>query len=188
MVYNGASEIKSALTAREVFEHYGIGVNRAGFCKCPFHGERTASLRVYDGKRGWYCFGCHKSGSVIDFVMWYFDIDFKDACAKLNDDFGLGLPIGRTPSDEEERAAREAAYQRRQKRKRYELAKRQAEKVYNEACDKEAYYDKIISENENAETLSEEYIDAIKHIQTARYFTDCARETLMRIEKERDYV
>lgn len=183
-----SEEIKNRLTAREVFSRYGFIVNTGGFCRSPFSEDNHASLKVYDGKGGWHCFSTNQGGSVIDFVMRYFDLPFKEACKKLNDDFDLGLPIGRTPSEEEERAAREAAYQRRQRRKRYEAAKRQAEKVYNDACDKEARYDKIISKNENAETLSDEYIDAIKHIETARYFVDCARETLMRIERGRDYV
>ena len=89
-----ASEIKSRLTTKEVSLHYGFEPNRAGKICCPFHNEKTPSLKLYDGNRGFYCFGCGEHGSVIDFVMRYFCLDFQSAISKLNDDFCLGLPIG----------------------------------------------------------------------------------------------
>jgi hypothetical protein len=46
--------------------------NRAGKVSCPFHRpDRTPSLQLYrDGT--WYCFGCARGGSVIDFAasLW----------------------------------------------------------------------------------------------------------------------
>lgn len=37
---------------------------------CPFHQEKTPSMVVYDDHaKGFCCFGCQASGSVIDFVM-----------------------------------------------------------------------------------------------------------------------
>lgn len=87
-----AGEIKRALPARDVFEHYGFRPNRSGFIQCPFHqGDRHGSLKVYEGDRGWHCFGCGAGGSVIDFAMRLFDLDFKGACLRLNEDFRLGL-------------------------------------------------------------------------------------------------
>lgn len=87
-----AGEIKRLLPAREVFEHYGFTPDRSGFIQCPFHrGDRHASLKIYDGDRGWHCFGCGLGGSVIDFAMHYFDIPFREACLRLNEDFRLGL-------------------------------------------------------------------------------------------------
>lgn len=84
-----AEQIKSDLRTREVMEHYGIQFNRRGFAKCPFHNEKTASLSV---KNDYFkCFGCGQGGGVIDFVMLYFGIGFKDAVIKLNNDFNLDL-------------------------------------------------------------------------------------------------
>ena len=92
MMNDLAVEIKKALPARDVFEHYGFRPNRSGFIQCPFHqGDRHGSLKIYDGDRGWHCFGCGAGGSVIDFVMRLFDLDFRDACLRLNEDFRLGL-------------------------------------------------------------------------------------------------
>lgn len=94
-----AEEIKSAVTMPEVARAYGLQVNRAGFARCPFHHERTASFKVYKGQGGYHCFGCGASGDVIDFVQKYYNLTFREALSKLNDDFHIGLPIGeeRTP-------------------------------------------------------------------------------------------
>ncbi|MBR1638695.1 MAG: DNA primase [Treponema sp.] len=36
---------------------------------CPFHGEKTASFHVDGDKKFFHCFGCHKGGNVINFIM-----------------------------------------------------------------------------------------------------------------------
>jgi len=36
---------------------------------CPFHNEKTPSFSVDPDKNFFYCFGCHKGGGVISFVM-----------------------------------------------------------------------------------------------------------------------
>ena len=115
------AEIKQRLPARQVLEFYGLQVDDRGFCRCPFHqGDKNGSLRVYDRPGGgWHCFACGEGTSVIDFVMKYFGLSFKDAQVKLNEDFRLGLDIGRelTPAEKAEairraRELKEAAQQR----------------------------------------------------------------------------
>ena len=45
----------------------GLRVGRSGKLNCLFHDDRTPSLHVYrEPKRGWYCFGCGRGGSVYD--------------------------------------------------------------------------------------------------------------------------
>ena len=92
-------DVKSLVPVREAAEMYGYSPNRSGFICCPFHGERTPSLKLYDGDRGFYCFGCGKGGSVVDFVGELFGLSPLDAVRKLNDDFRLGLPLDGGPSD-----------------------------------------------------------------------------------------
>lgn len=95
---SAADAVKLALTARKVAEMYGYTPNRAGFIRCPFHGggrERTPSLKLYDGQKGFYCYSCHATGSVIDLAMKLFDIPFPEAVKKLNADFQLGLSLDR---------------------------------------------------------------------------------------------
>ena len=128
---NYTAEIKSRLPAREVLEFYGLTVDRAGFCKCPFHqGDNTGSLKVYDGSGGWHCFGCGAGSSVIDFVMLHFGLPFRAAQEKLNDDFRLGLPIGRELSPAEQaRISAEARQQRAEAQERERQAQALREKV-----------------------------------------------------------
>ncbi len=116
-----ASQIKERLTALEVVEFYGFHPDRSGFIQCPFHqGDRHASLKVYSGnKTGWHCFGCGAGGSVIDFVMKLFDIDFRQACVRLNMDFSLGL-TGERPTHAERSALLEARRREAERREAFE--------------------------------------------------------------------
>ena len=94
-----AGEIKERLTMQEVAERYGYRPNCSGFIQCPFHsGDRTASCKIYPGKGGFYCFGCSEHGSVIDFVMKLYGIDFAQAVIRLSSDFGLDLTPRRAPN------------------------------------------------------------------------------------------
>lgn len=129
---NYANEIKMRLPAREVFERYGFHANHEGFTCCPFHGEKTPSCKVYTGNRGWHCFGCHAGGDVLDFAQKYFGLGFVDAAAKLNDDFRLGLPIGKVLSWAEQNEARLREAERRRKAE----AKRKRRQALQDAYEK----------------------------------------------------
>lgn len=92
-----ADEIKSLVTMQQVAEFYGFQVGRSGFISCPFHtGDHTASLKIYDGIGGFHCFGCGAHGSVIDFVMLLFNLNFQQAVLRLNADFHLGISSKKT--------------------------------------------------------------------------------------------
>jgi DNA primase (bacterial type) len=118
---NAADSIKGILTAKQAAEHYGLEVNRAGFLRCPFHSDDTASLKLFpDG--GWKCFGCGKGGSVIDFVMELFNLSFRQAVLRIDSDFRLGLTMSK-PSREEQSAilARKRKEQREKDAKELEF-------------------------------------------------------------------
>ena len=91
--------INDSIPMRTLVEHYGLRPNYANFVCCPFHREKTPSMKIYE--KSYYCFGCHTSGKAVNFVMQYFSLDFKTACEKLNEDFHLGLDIGRKLSSYE---------------------------------------------------------------------------------------
>lgn len=44
---NYSDEIKHKVSMPDVCQTYGLKVNASGFMKCPFHREKTASLKVY---------------------------------------------------------------------------------------------------------------------------------------------
>lgn len=101
--------VKDRVPARDAAERYGIAVNRSGFARCPFHEERTASMKLYPGNGGFHCFGCGAGGSVIDFTAQLFGLGPLDAVWKLNMDFSLGLEIDHRPTDTDRRAAQHRA-------------------------------------------------------------------------------
>lgn len=49
------------------------------FGLCPFHNEKTASFSVAPEKGIFYCFGCHKGGGAINFIMEIEGLDYPDA-------------------------------------------------------------------------------------------------------------
>lgn len=52
----------------KMLEYYGVERQHNGMYKCPFHNEDTASFSVTNDDKHWECFGCHKEGTIIDFV------------------------------------------------------------------------------------------------------------------------
>ena len=60
--------------------------------KCPFHHEKTASFSVNARGQFFYCFGCHKSGDVITFIMGIESLDFNDAVKYLAERVKMPLP------------------------------------------------------------------------------------------------
>ena len=50
---------------------------------CPFHGEKTPSFHVIPAKGQYYCFGCHKGGSAIGFIMDYEHLSYVEALRYL---------------------------------------------------------------------------------------------------------
>ena len=86
------------LTARNPIED-GVGqyvtLKRSGanmFGLCPFHGEKTASFSVAPDKGIYYCFGCHKGGSVINFQMEIEGLSYPDAVRALAKRVGMEVP------------------------------------------------------------------------------------------------
>lgn len=59
---------------------------------CPFHKEKTPSFSVSPGKEIFYCFGCHKGGSVFTFVMEIERVAFPEAIKIVADKIGMPLP------------------------------------------------------------------------------------------------
>jgi hypothetical protein len=60
-----------------------IKANRAGFALCPFHGERTPSLKLYEETNTFHCFGCSESGDVVKLYMQVNGVDFPSAIKNL---------------------------------------------------------------------------------------------------------
>ena len=59
---------------------------------CPFHKEKTPSFSVSPTKEIFYCFGCHKGGSVFNFVMEMERVAFPEAIKIIAEKSGMPLP------------------------------------------------------------------------------------------------
>lgn len=59
---------------------------------CPFHNEKTPSFSVQQDRQQYYCFGCHKGGGVINFIMEVEQLPFRDAIQVLADRAGMTIP------------------------------------------------------------------------------------------------
>lgn len=93
-----AEEIKRRVTIDQVLAAYGYRAKR-GRMMCPFHADRNASLQIYAKNNSWYCFGCQKGGSVIDFVTVQEGCTFQQALQALDETFRLHLTDAEDPLD-----------------------------------------------------------------------------------------
>lgn len=108
-------QVRTAVDMKTVAEGYGLDIRRGGMCLCPFHEEGTPSAKIYPDSL--HCFGCGTHVDVIGFTQKMFGLDKPiDAVKKLNEDFGLHIEIGRSPTAKEvfeyqKRIAEKRAYE-----------------------------------------------------------------------------
>ena len=78
----------------EVVGQYVSLTNKGGrlWGLCPFHGEKTASFSVSPDKDMCYCFGCHKGGGAVNFIMEIEGLSYPDAVRFLAKRAGLEVP------------------------------------------------------------------------------------------------
>lgn len=79
--------LKARITVPQAAAHYGVRIGRNGMCCCPFHSDKTPSMKI--NETYYYCFGCHSTGDVIDFTARLFNLSPLDAARKLASDFGI---------------------------------------------------------------------------------------------------
>ena len=87
--------VKDSVTTRQAAESYGLQVKHGGMCRCPFHNDKTPSMKV---DKRFHCFGCQADGDVIDFTARLFGLTPKDAAEKLAGDLA-------SPTKRERRSA-----------------------------------------------------------------------------------
>ena len=81
------TQIKMAVSVKEAAEYYGLEVNRGNMVCCPFHADRTPSMKLNEDY--FYCFGCGAHGDVIDLVARLFGLSSFEAAQKLAQNFGI---------------------------------------------------------------------------------------------------
>ena len=86
--------IKAAISVKQAAEHYGLKVSHNGMACCPFHNDKTPSMKL---DKRFHCFGCGADGDVIDFVAALYGLGKKEAAAQLASDFGLAYEDWKPP-------------------------------------------------------------------------------------------
>ena len=121
------SQVKEQVSTRAVAEHYGYKVSRNGMMCCPFHDDRTPSMKV---DKNFICFGCQEKGDVIDFAAKLFDLPPYEAAGKLVADMGLTVTAENAPKAPP--GSRREAKRQRLEQKQFDKAVDRAYSVY---CD-----------------------------------------------------
>lgn len=81
-------EIKSRVSIEDVLDHYGVKLRRrrdelTGRCPFPQHEDQRASFSSNTAKNVFQCFGCKKSGNVLDFVAFMESVDVREAALMI---------------------------------------------------------------------------------------------------------
>lgn len=74
-LYDHAKQVRIERVVRDLLKVNNLKYN----INCPFHKEKTGSLKINLDTNTFYCFGCLEKGSPIDFVMKYKNMSFKEA-------------------------------------------------------------------------------------------------------------
>ena len=90
---NVFDSVKQSITTKQAALHYGFKPNRSNLICCPFHQDRTPSMKVDER---YFCFGCGATGDVIDFVSGIFRLNCTEAAIKIAEDFGILYEYQRT--------------------------------------------------------------------------------------------
>ena len=121
---NAAEHIKNIISMKDVAERSWFVLDRSERILCPFHDDKKPSLKIYsEPGKGFYCFSCQSGGSVIDFIMMLYNLNFKDAIQKINADFNLNLNF--------EKPTRSQIRQQQMERRKRIYAKRNSDNQLN---------------------------------------------------------
>ena len=101
------NKIKRTISPIEAAQRYGTV--KHGFMRCPFHADRTPSLKLYGDH--FHCFGCGAHGDVIDLTTALLGCSESEAARRLEADFGSGAfvpPRGLVECKREQSRCRDA--------------------------------------------------------------------------------
>lgn len=165
-----ADAIQAQVTMGDVVRRYlPAETSRRNYICCPFHSERTPSLRLYE--HDYHCFGCGAHGDVVDFVAGVLGTRPVDAIRQIDRDFVLGLPVDRRPTLRETAQARRRASELAQARECIQRETEAVEVAYWAAFDAWLALDRQYEDNrptDPEEDFSPLFVEAAIGIDRAR--------------------
>ena len=96
------AELTERIDMKAIVENY-VKLERKGdkwWGCCPFHGEVTPSFNIDTERKVYYCFGCGKGGSVINFVMEIEKLNFPEAIEFIAKKIGFRLQYDENGNNE----------------------------------------------------------------------------------------
>ena len=180
-----SNEIKRRVTMHDVVARYGFKVGHNRRIPCPFHNGKDNNLGY---KADFFkCFVCNESGDVITFVQKYHGLSFAETLLRIDEDFSLGLGVGKRTSDREKLRLAQKSYEARRERTSAQKAQQAKEKAYHDAYDEVARLDRQMIDycpkNEDEEPHPK-FLEALQKLETARYMLDCADEEVYNYEQQ----
>jgi len=141
--------INRDIPIKEVIAHLTDKSPRKDKIQCPLpgHVDNDPSFQIYTEDNTWWCFGCDSGSSVIDFVMEYKQIDFKEAVKLIADKYGIS--IDERENYQQKREEREKIYEILDEftelcHKRIDKAKLEGKTVRNYIKEKRGFEDETI--------------------------------------------
>lgn len=96
---NIAERIKECVTIEDILTRNGYKTDRYRRIPCPIHNGKNKGSFSYN-KSSFFCFSCQEHGDVITLVQKLFNIEFKSAISKINNDFSLGFTYKKPTAEE----------------------------------------------------------------------------------------
>jgi len=134
-------ELRSRISLEEIVSEY-VPLKQKGrrfWGCCPFHNEKTPSFSVDTESQLYYCFGCHKGGTALHFVMEMERMEFQDAVKHLAERVHLAIP--------------EDTYQPRGNNQT-SVTSQERERIYEANVIAARYFHSVLWTNEGAQVLS----------------------------------
>ena len=131
-------ELRSRTNLEEIVSEY-VPLKQKGrrfWGCCPFHNEKTPSFSVDSENQLYYCFGCHKGGTALNFVMEMERMEFVDAVKHLAERAHMALP---EPSAQEKNAF---------------ISTQERERIYEANVIAARYFHSVLWTDEGAEMLN----------------------------------
>lgn len=181
MRIDAVRKIKDTLTMRDVLERYNYDVNRNGFVCCPFHSEKTPSMKIY--KTDYHCFGCQEHGDVITFVQKLFGLSFKDTLRKIDADFGLNIYGDHTFEE-----LRQSHFQQRALQAKREFEKQRKKKAEDEYWEVFGELKRLDDNYRNYKPKSSDdelhplFVESLQKMDYQKHLLECAEMELRRYE------
>ena len=122
--------------------------------------------------------------------MRYFNLDFPKAIIKLNDDFRLGLPIGKKIDRRTQLEMNKSAFERKRKIEAEKKRREQIENDYWTAFDEWKRLDdnkRNYAPKTPSEPLHPLFVEALKNIAGAEYNLSCAEIARYEYEKRNSH-